>query len=208
MSIVVAFSGPQGSGKSTLLSKLKETGFFVDDYRVSRAVQTQLGWEKLDHVMQDVATMQFFQEKIFEEKYKRDSFLKKRNELFVLTERSFADIAAYTSYWCWEHVHRNNWSLRAAIDWLQPYYLQCVAAQHELYRVTVLLPFMQHVKWENDPKRAPQNSVDIIQEYIETFLNTPQAPAKFIPYYTITEKTPENRALEVEALLERFVVHC
>lgn len=198
MAKVVALSGAQGGGKSTLLNGLRDLGWIVDDFRVSRAVQAQLGWEKLDRVMDDIETMKVFQEEIFTQKYQRDHALAAEPEKVILTERSFADIAAYTSFWCWEHVDRRNWSLDEAMKWLTPYLARCREAQR-IYAGILLLPYMQHVVWQNDPNRAKPESVSLIYQDVVQF--STMNPTSSPPFYEITEAEISKRVSEVDTFL-------
>ena len=94
---LVGVSGAQGAGKSTLLEGLKAKGWAVDSFKVSRAVQKKLGWDSLERVMDDVHTMQRFQEEVLHQKLLRDFDMGRlETSGVVLTERTFADIAAYT----------------------------------------------------------------------------------------------------------------
>jgi predicted ATPase len=199
MSQVVAVSGTQGGGKSTLLAGLKACGWKVDDFKVSRAVQAQLGWESLSQVMESPSTMMRFQQEVFRQKLERDTQLRSEAADFVLTERSFADIAAYTTYWCWEHVDRRNWDFHTATAWLTPFLKACHVAQVQTYSAVIIIPFMSDVRWENDPNRASLSSVQTIHEDVTRFMDISEMSG--VRQYTITATGKVERVEQAEAFL-------
>lgn len=198
---VVGISGAQGGGKSTLLGELKNRGFKVDDFRVSRAVQASLGWKTLENVMESWYTMVEFQSAVYQEKYDHDLSLRtsESNEI-VLTERTFADIVAYTNLWTWRHVDRGNTKFNEAMAFLVPYTQRCAEAQRLIYSGTIMMPFMADVvQWEADPNRAARNDVDRVFEDVQRFMET-KIPVG-TPLLTITTKSVQDRADEVEGFL-------
>jgi nicotinamide riboside kinase len=198
MTKLVGISGAQGGGKTTLINGLKERGWATDPFKVSRAVQAELGWESLERVMDDVETMKRFQEEVLRQKLLRDFNMGRlEGDGIVLTERTFADIAAYTTHWCWEHVDRQNWSFNEAVGWLTPYLERCAAAQLDCYDAVVLLPYMSSVKWEADPNRAGVGFRDSIYEDIEKFCE--RQPT--IKHFIVTQPSIEGRVNEVDIFL-------
>lgn len=226
---VVGLSGAQGGGKSSLLIELENRGWRLDKFRVSRAVQAQLGWEKLDTVMESWETMTTFQNEVFKQKYNHDLTLSvkgshefesvgkqnpdglrgitceadpelnHRNE-FILTERTFADIAAYTTMWTWRHVDRGNVDLNTGTQFLSSYLTGCAHAHRQIYAATLLLPYMPDViKWEEDPNRASRNDVDTVYEDVERFLER-KLPIDH-KRLTIYAKSVPDRATQVETFL-------
>jgi predicted ATPase len=199
MAKIVGISGAHGSGKSTLLSSLKDRGWVVDDFKVSRAVQAQLGWSSLDRVMDDVQTMMTFQEEVITQKLDRDRELKLiGTEPLYLTERTFADIASYTSHWCWEHVDRGSWELEEAVEWLHGYLHRCRIAQDECYDGVVLVPYMQHVIWQDDPNRA---NPSFRESFYEDVMRFTDAQLMKIRRHEIKSSSVIDRVVEVEAFL-------
>ena len=195
---LVGVSGAQGAGKSTLLEGLKAKGWAVDSFKVSRAVQKKLGWDSLERVMDDVHTMQRFQEEVLHQKLLRDFDMGRlETSGVVLTERTFADIAAYTTYWCWEHVDRRNWTFSEATAWLSPYLQRCLTAQLECYGAVVLLPYMSVVRWQEDPNRAGAASRDGIYEDIERFCDK----QLFIKKLIITAEGVDDRVQQAHNFL-------
>jgi len=202
---LVGLSGAQGAGKSTLLKALMEKGWKLDQFRVSRAVQAQLGWEKLDNVMESPATMMQFQEAVYEQKYKNDFLLSDALELdgsenIMLTERTFADISAYTTQWTWRFVDQGRMTEREAFDFLTPFNKKCMVAQEQCYAGTIMLPFMEHVAWEDDPNRAARADVEAIYQHIRRYMEMPV----FIthPKLVITAKSVDDRVEQTERFLE------
>jgi len=199
MAKVIGVSGAQGGGKSTLLKGLMAKGWHVDDFRVSRAVQAQLGWERLDRVMESPQTMMEFQGEVLRQKQHRDLHLAETLDGIVLTERTFADIAAYTSNWTFNFVSERRWDLAEAGTWLSQYLERCIFAQKKCYSGIVLLPLMDVVKWEEDPNRAARNTAERIYEDVRRF--TEQVEFLRVPRLTITTETPEARVDQVDTFL-------
>ena len=92
---VVGISGAQGGGKTTLLDQMKVLGYQVDDFKVARSVQEELGWASLNHVTTSIDVMIDFQTRILEAKALNDRQLKEKGNGVILVERTFADIYAY-----------------------------------------------------------------------------------------------------------------
>ncbi len=200
MAKVVGLSGAQGGGKSTLLQALQDAGWKVDDFKVSRAVQTQLGWERLDQVLESPDTMMTFQNEVLKQKRSRDEELRWGGSAgIILTERTFADICAYTTYWTWELVDQRKWTLADGAAWLHDYTLRCVEAQKRCYDATVMLPFMSHVVWKPDPNRASFSTVNAIWENLESF--TQKFDLLSIPKFYVRAASTEERVSEVEHFL-------
>jgi len=195
----IPLSGAQGGGKTSLLAELKLRGYHVDDFRVSRAVQKQLGWESLDRVMDSPRTMMEFQDEVFNQKYQNDHALHVQSNVYTLMERSFADIAAYTMTWMWKFVDRGDIELSEAIAWLKPYCKRCADAQREVYDAVIILPMMSHVIFEADPHRAKKEDVEAVFENLERFME--QRDFISFPKLTITAKSISERADQVEAFL-------
>lgn len=202
MTKLIALSGAQGGGKSTLLLALRDRGWSLDEFRVSRAVQAQLGWDSLDRVMDSVDTMISFQEEVFKQKYEHDLMLSQLDiNDTILTERSFADIAAYTTFWCWEHVDRRNWAFGEASIWLTQYLKKCRDAQ-AIYSGILLLPYMNHIVWQSDPNRAKPASVAIIYEDVRSFAEAKQVNSP--PFHEIVSASVDDRVIEVESFLKKL----
>lgn len=158
--MIIGLTGAQGAGKSTLLTELSARGYRVDPYKVSRAVQNELGWENLHQVMDSWGTMRQFQELVYLRKKENDQAL--QGPIFV--ERTFADVVAYTQYWTWELVDARKVQLNSAMNWLRQYTMACLDAQNSIYSSVLLLPLMPHVQFIDDPQRAKRNSAEQIYQ--------------------------------------------
>jgi predicted ATPase len=195
MSKVIGLSGPQGGGKTTLLNGLKGNGIVVDDFKVSRKVQADLGWESLENATSSVATMMMFQEKVRDVKYERDFFNSQRTDVdIVLTERTFADIASYTQLWSWELAHAGKWSVEDAVTFSLKFVDECARFQH-VYAGNILLPFMPHIAWQADPNRAAQKDIGFIVEQLDRFFEVKNP--KDVPVFRITEGSVQGRIDQV-----------
>ena len=198
---VIGLSGAQGAGKSTLLAELKTRGYYVDTFKVSRAVQKQLNWNSLSCVMDSPRSMIEFQEEVFNQKYQNDFKLKSDTESITLTERTFADIVAYSNLWAFKFVDEGRMSLLEAFDFLRPLTKKCSIAQQEIYQSTLLLPLMSHISWEDDSNRANRGDAERVYEDITRFIESTM-PVSF-KTFTITGKTAEERVDQVIEFLKR-----
>lgn len=204
---VVGLSGAQGAGKSTLLIELMARGWQLDQFRVSRAVQAQLGWDTLENVMASPTTMMEFQNEVLRQKQKHDFELKELPGArtmdpqgdVILTERTFADIMAYTNQWTWRFVDGGQMTLGEAIGFLTDFTHRCAKAHNEIYAGTLLLPMMSHVVWEEDPNRAAQADTESVFEDIERFME--RKAHVMHKRFRITGKTVAERADQVDTFL-------
>lgn len=220
---VVGLSGAQGGGKSSLLIELQARGWRLDQFRVSRAVQAQLGWETLDNVMSSPQTMMEFQEEVFRQKYNHDLTLSvqlehefepvSRENIFaianpehlqrnsiVLTERTFADIWAYTSLWTWKFHEQGKLTFDESLKFLTSYTKKCADAQNLIYSAVMILPYMPDVvAWVNDPNRAKREDVDTVFEDVERFVERKQPIGS--KKLRINTKSVSERADQVETFL-------
>lgn len=204
MSIAIGLSGAQGAGKSSLLKELMARGWHLDTFRVSRAVQKELGWSSLNRVMETPSAMMAFQEEIFNQKYRNDSSFKSDSKL-TLTERTFADIFAYTALWTWKFVDAGMLATEEALTFLKPFRTQCANAQLEIYGGTILLPLMDHIIWEDDVNRASKGDATRVYGDIATFLGSIQNIDPAHRAYVIAGRTVQERAAEVELFLHTIL---
>lgn len=198
---LIGISGAQGAGKGTVLSSLAERHWKVDTFKVSRAVQETLGWDNLDKVYDSFDTMRQFQDEIFNQKLKSDLALSAKSEI-ILTERTFADIAAYASFWTWELVQLGKVEMEDASTFLSNFTRYCANAQYDVYAGTVLIPLMPHMRQividEADAHRADVKSADTIFDDAERFLET------YVPYkprLRVSSETVQDRVIEIERFL-------
>lgn len=206
---VIGLSGAQGAGKSSMLLELRARGWYLDEFRVSRAVQKQLGWDSLARVMDSPDTMVQFQNEVFKQKYEHDLELNDSvgarsmdtKAHVILTERTFADIWAYTSMWTWRFHEQHKISFNEAIRFLTPFTDKCAKAQEEVYSGVLLLPFMNHITFEDDTHRASRADVDSVYEDVDIFVHrkTPIMPKMYI-----TTQSVSDRADQVETFLRSF----
>ncbi len=202
MAKVVGISGAQGGGKSSLLEELVVRGWQVDTFKVSRAVQQKLGWESLSRVLDSPSTMMEFQREVWRQKFERDSQLKEQPHSIIFTERTFADICAYSVHWGWIFADRREWSEMDAIDWANEISNLCFTAQ-KLYSGVVLVPFMHDViKWVDDAHRADRASIERIYESVERF--TQSRSCLGIQTLTISTASVGDRAAQVELFTNRL----
>lgn len=195
MAKLIGLSGPQGGGKSTLLKGLEERGVVVDDFKVSRQVQKELGWESLANVLESPKTMMAFQAKIRDVKYVRELENKARTDVdIILTERSFADIATYTQLWSWELADSGKWEVEDAVQFLVDYTDRCRENQL-VYSGNIYLPSMPHVAWQADPHRAQQQHIEFVSKQLEAFFEL--AHPRSIPVFKVTEGSVSGRVEQV-----------
>lgn len=197
----IGLSGAQGGGKSSLLKELMARGWALDEFRVSRAVQEQLGWQSLTRVMDSPNTMIKFQREVFRQKYNNDRKLAYANGCVdvILTERTFADICAYTNLWAWRFVDDGRMLLGEAIEFLAEFTHDCAQAHNEIYTGTMLLPMMSHIEWQNDPNRAAKQDTVSVYEDIERFIDRKAHITH--KRFRITAASVEQRADQVETFL-------
>lgn len=197
---VISISGTQGSGKSTLLNALEAQGVSVDHYKVSRAVQKELGATALADLTQTSESIRHFQELVFEKKYANDKSLKDHNRI-ILVERSFIDVAAYTLLWMTSLLEYSPYS-EADGEWLDDFLKRCAAAQFEIYSGSAMIPLMPGVKQEIDPNRAKYEDADTIYDLGMMFIATSLGPT--FPICNIFELDINRRCETVQQFMKRF----
>ncbi|WP_407303462.1 AAA family ATPase [Acinetobacter sp.] len=194
MAALVGLSGPQGGGKTTLLNGLKGAGIEVDDFKVSRQVQKELGWSSLTNVMESPETMMAFQVKVRDVKYVRELENRARRDVdIILTERTFADIATYTQLWAWELTEQGKWGVKDAIEFLKDYVGLCRENQ-EVYEGVLFLPSMPHIKFEEDPHRASEKHIDFVSKQLDAFFD--HAQPRMVPVFRISTESIDDRINE------------
>lgn len=203
---VIGVTGPQGAGKTTLLNGLKERGYKVDDYKVSRDVQKKLGWDTLERVKESPSAMQEFQQAILEAKARHEAILEDAlesdfSEKIILTERTFADISSYTNLWCWELVYLGKWKMQEAIQFSKQMTDDCSNLQG-VYSGVIYLPSMPHVQWQADPNRAQQKDVEFITGELEGFFRVKHP--RSVPIFKVTAGSIGDRINQVDTWLNQL----
>lgn len=201
MAKLIGISGPQGSGKTTLLGALNriDDGILVDDFKVSRSVQEELGWVSLmEHVQDDVHKMLHFQSRIIELKTARDEHNLQRTDAdVIITDRTFIDILVYTRIWMQKFLSNNPNRTNASDDVFEKVITisKLGFKGQASYDGIIYVPFMNHVKWENDLNRAPEEHITTFEDYaaeiMDAFKQIINTPTCFI-----TSKTVKDRAAE------------
>lgn len=198
---IVGVSGPQGYGKSSALEEMRKLEWAVDSFKVSRAVQKRLGWESLERVMDSKATMKQFQATVASEKVRRDKQIASAYcAPLVLTERSFADIYAYTKLWFNRFESLGEPSTDVDKEWLSKFEEDCVRLQVQTYSAVIYIPMSEHVVFQADPHRADQESAAFVSVAIRVFLDMVKEDFG-IPFYTVATTSIEDRALEIGSWL-------
>lgn len=197
--MLVGVSGPQGGGKTTLLNALRDMGYVLDDFKVSREVQRRLKVDCLDDLTKNPQEMMHFQEEVFLTKFEREQQNLEKGNRLLLVERTFADISSYAQLWAYELVHRGEWSLSEAMGWAMAFAKQCSKAQ-QMYTGVLHLPRMPHVQFENDPRRASQSTIEFIAEQLDRFYDVHQP--REVKLFRISAQTVEDRATEVSTFLK------
>jgi predicted ATPase len=202
MGIVIGLSGAQGGGKTTLLAELARRGHAVDDFKVSRTVQAQLGWESLERVMESPQTMVDFEERCLEAKMARERELNARGTP-VLTERTMADMAAYAALWTNKMIYQRVWAQEPAHAWVRDFIARCRVAHVELYAANLVLPLMPHIPVEADPHRAKAEDAETVYNSVVAFLGGLASRYRHQLHF-ITEAGVAERADGVERFLENL----
>lgn len=167
---IFAVTGPASSGKSTLLNALLDKGIPVNTFKVSRSIQSILGYENLQDALETPESMIEFQETVLEVKYQNDMKLLNGTEAVVLVERSFADIYAYAHINAFNLVARGLMDFDDADDFLFEYRNKCDAYQEELYTGIITIPPMQEIEFVSEVQRGAQADVpaswDVMAEFV------------------------------------------
>lgn len=205
MGHLIPLSGTHGCGKSTLVKMLKEKNWAVDEFQVSRYVQKEIfNVNSLSEVLTNPYSVMAFQEMILREKYDHDKRLNKSisnskvssraiQQGIILTERSFADIAAYAALWLTRFGKHDIYT-----RWLKNYLMSCARYQFELYAANIYVSPIDH--WEEDPNRAFKEDRDFVNGVIFDFFNTNRILTLNVP-----AGTPEERLKVLEMQIAIFI---
>lgn len=197
---IVAVSGPQGCGKGSMISEIEEIDFstalnyfFIDTFKVSRTVQKEMGVSSLADIYADMSVMLQFQNKVLD--VKRDSLYELQQIVgrdFIITERSFLDIAAYFELWCEKQMQAGNITENEFLDLTQKYAKKCYSYQKQFCDVNVIIPMMDCVEFENDQHRAGKDDIDRFYELLMKHVVESGTRCFFV-----TKETIKDRASQV-----------
>lgn len=192
--MLIAVSGTQGAGKSTLLDEIAKLDYTVDDFKVSRTIQKEMGFSSFDEIYSSFETMKSFQENVLLRKFEHDlGSVKSEDVIFV--ERSFYDILAYTEL----HLTRIENLTPLAKDWLASYAQACFKYQKIIYDGLILVEPHSKIKYENDVHRGDQES----QTWIDLRLKELCAYST-VPIEYMTEFDLENRVKIATKFVEKL----
>jgi predicted ATPase len=195
MAKIFAVSGVAGAGKSSVLEELVRRGYKVDDYKVSRAVQTEMGFSSLADATRTPDDVIKFQQTVLNKKYDREKFLDDTfgdNEI-IFTERSFMDIAVYNEIWFSKFLENKQISLQNFLVWVAEYSLSCYQYQR-VYSGVIYLPMMECVKFQEDAHRAPSEVSETTDRLSRVFLESQGS----IPHWVLQQQSVSDRATEIE----------
>lgn len=199
MSKIIGVTGPQGCGKGTTISLIGEIfpndQIYIDDFKVSRWVQRDMGFETLAEATSTYSRMLEFQHNVLYKKIESLSQFKHLTSTFVLTERTFADIYAYTDLWISKFALAGEVSEEQAnIDSFK-FMEECLINQKFLFSGQVIIPFSNHIKFEEDPNRATLADVDEFYDRVVDF----NGELENFSMYMLNSKTPQDRATDIVA---------
>lgn len=164
MSILIAVSGTQSVGKTTLLNDLSDK-FIVDTFKASRAVQEELGVDKLSDAVLNPNKIMNFQERIFEVKLEHDTeLLNADNDNKILVERSFFDIIVYANLWLKKYPKDRNLK-----EWFKDFKLRCIEAQ-SIYNGLIMLNIHKDIPYDIDPNRAGNDSRQEVENELQDLI--------------------------------------
>ena len=198
--MLIGFSGAQGAGKTTLLKALNPP-FQVDDFKVSRTIQAEFSEKYKTTDLQSVIAKDFnlmveFQNRVFDAKIKRDMPLAALVTTAMMTERTFADLYAYSAQWAKSFYEAGSISQTELVSFQTDMLDKCLDAQNAVYDHVFLLPRMEHIPDENDALRGDKASANAVYNSIVRFSNLPDNE---VPSSIITQKTVKERV--------QFVIH-
>lgn len=178
--MLVALSSAQGAGKTTILSRLKDLGFKVIERKTSRSIINEWGIP-LDEINRDPTLTIKFQEEIIQRKYADEIAVHDQMpDQIVFTERTFADLFAYTM----AAIGSQN----AYSDWINNYYEQCMLFQQQYDKVFYLKA--GHFRVEADNVRATNHHFSRMMDLV-------------MKEYTLQMSGPQVEVIDTPMLEER-----
>ncbi len=130
--MLISISGSQSSGKSTCLKMISDMGFPVVQRKTSRSILQEWGIS-LDEVNRNQELAIKFQEEIITRKFNDElAFAEQYPDTLVFTERTYADLFAYTMA---SLGAQNEYS-----NWINEYFDRCLQLQQSYSHVFYLRP--------------------------------------------------------------------
>ena len=178
---LIAFSGTHGTGKSTTIKNLVSSrdDMFEDPLKVSRKVQTLLGYEKLEEAYKTPKRMIEFQELILEQKIIGDNgVVRLTNKPIILTERSYLDIAAYALQWSLRVIEKcrlTAMGTQQITDWYLQYEKRCLNEMKRYDGLVFVYP-LTLIEFEAENNRADLKSRDFIHSRISDYVSRLEIP--------------------------------
>lgn len=193
MQFVVGLSGTHGTGKSTILHGVESLGFPIVDSQLARTAQKALGWDHLSKAQESVENMWSLQDAVLDAMNNRDEEITK-SQAFTLTERSPADIWAYTTMWCERLGINTNTDQRA-----RDYYQRCVELAKR-YAGFLIVPMTDAIPFVVEPNRADLESRIPVAETINEFVMT-HSRNHLVPVHFVSTVRPDERIEEAREFL-------
>lgn len=130
--MLISVSGSQSSGKSSTLKAITDMGFPVVQRKTSRSILQE--WNiTLDDVNRNPTLAIKFQEEIITRKYNDElAFSEQYPDTLVFTERTYADLFAYTM--------ASMGAQNEYCDWINHYFDRCLQLQQSYSHVFYLKP--------------------------------------------------------------------
>lgn len=196
--MLVAVIGAQGVGKSTLLNEIAMLDYNVDNFKVSRTVQKELGFTDLSEIFYSFKTMRKFQEQVLYRKHLHDIRLKEDSDSDItFVERSFFDILAYTE----SHIDRLEDPSLPMKNWLDGYKTACMNYQDTIYDGIVLIEPNDNVPFEDDPARADFITQQAIGDRLRELVSFSSTPVLYL--HSHCNKTRTNDVVNFVETLKK-----
>jgi len=190
--MLIAVSGAQGVGKTTVLNELSMLDYSVDNFKVARHVQKQMGYDALSEAISTFGAMKEFQETIINSKFQHDFKLRTKNyDDKVFVERSFFDILIYAELWSEQlNTRTNNY-------WIDGFRSMCLKNQL-IYDKLVIIEPNEKVNKEEDKNRA---SYDTQEQFNDRLIEL--CSYGDIPFIRIKEHDIKKRVDEIINFVEK-----
>ena len=195
MGRLVSVSGAAGTGKSTLLENLC---YYVDSFRVARAILKKMDMDLYDILKDPKKTMEF-QDLILEWKIANDGHLVEANpdKEWIFVERCPADFYAFAKTW------QPKFDSQEYNEWLEEYRKACFDAMKH-YSVSILIP-PGHFDHVDDGVRAKADTQDLTHRELNTFLSMRWMHTNFdkprFHVHRLQSRDIIDRVMEVETAL-------